>query len=168
MEKTPVKLNLASGAFPLPGYINIDNKSQYDGDFKVDVEADVLKLEWEADSVDEILVVHFIMYLTPSELVALLARWYGWLKKGGKLVIETGNLKTIAVKIASTDNPDVINGDKCLKQLFGWETTAGHKWAWCPENLLPLLEEACFKYLDVGPGVFHDNPERDFMVVATK
>jgi hypothetical protein len=20
-------------------------------------------------------------------------------------------------------------------QLFGWESTAGHKWAWCPETL---------------------------------
>jgi len=53
-------------------------------------------------------------------------------------------------------------------QLFGWETTAGHKWAWCPETLAQLMFEAGFKNIEAGEGYFHGNPKRDFLIVGIK
>ena len=163
-----MKLNLASGQHYLQGYINVDNKSMYHGNMQVDKEADVFTLQWEDDTVDEIILSHFAMYIGFKEMEILLQRWYGWLKEGGKLIIETGNVKSIAKHILENDDPNEINNANGVMQLFGWETTAGHKWAWCPETLGALLFKAGFKEVETGDGFFHNNPKRDFLIVGTK
>ena len=163
-----MKLNLASGQHYIPGYINIDNKSMYHGNMQIDKEADVFTLEWEDNTVDEIILSHFAMYIGFKEMQVLLNRWYGWLKDEGKIIIETGNVKSIAKHILENINPDEINNSNGVMQLFGWETTEGHKWAWCPETLGDLLFKAGFKEVEVGDGHFHNNPKRDFLIVGTK
>ena len=163
-----MKLNLASGQMYLDGYINIDNKSMYHGDMRVDKEADVFTLEWENDTVDEIILSHFAMYISYQEMSALLKRLYGWLKPEGKIIIETGNVKAIAKHILENDNPEEINGSNGVMQLFGWETTAGHKWVWCPETLGALLYSSGFSNAEVGDGYFHNNKQRDFLIVGYK
>ncbi len=119
-----VKLNLASGQQYIDGYINIDNKSMYQGNMQVDREGDIFTLEWEDNSVDEILLSHFAMYIGLEEMPILLKRWYGWLKEGGKIVIETGNVKSIAKYILDNNDPDLINSSNGVMQLFGWKSTA--------------------------------------------
>ena len=163
-----MKLNLASGQHYIPGYINIDNKSMYYGNMQIDKEADVFTLEWEDNTVDEIVLSHFAMYIGFKEMQVLLNRWHGWLKDEGKIIIETGNVKSIAKHILENNNPDEINSSNGVMQLFGWETTEGHKWAWCPETLGDLLFKAGFKEVEVGDGHFHNNPKRDFLIVGTK
>jgi hypothetical protein len=163
-----MKLNLASGQMYLDGYLNIDNKSMYYGQMRVDKEADVFTLEWENNVVDEIVLSHFAMYISFQEMKVLLKRWNGWLKNGGRLIIETGNLKAIAKHILESNDPNEINGSNGVKQLFGWETTAGHKWCWCPETLGHLMYEAGFSLVESGEGYFHSNPKRDFLIVGTK
>ena len=162
-----MKLNLASGHMYLEGYINIDNKSMYHGNMMVDKEADIFTLEWEDNTVDEIILSHFAMYIPYQEMEILLKRWLGWLKEGGKLIIETGNVKSIAQHILSNNDPNEINGSNGVMQLFGWETTAGHKWAWCPETLGDLMNKAGFKDIDAYEGYFHNNPKRDFLITGT-
>jgi len=161
-----MKLNLASGHMYLEGYINIDNKSMYHGNMMVDKEADIFTLEWEDNTVDEIILSHFAMYIPYQEMEILLKRWLGWLKEGGKLIIETGNVKSIAQHILSNNDPSEINGSNGVMQLFGWETTAGHKWAWCPETLGDLMSKAGFKDIEAYEGYFHNNPKRDFLITG--
>lgn len=163
-----MKLNLASGQHYLEGYINVDNKSMYHGNMQVDKEADVFTLEWENNTVDEIILSHFAMYIGYKEMNVLLKRWFGWLKEGGRIVIETGNVKAIAKHILESKDASEINNANGVMQLFGWETTAGHKWAWCPETLGDLLFKAGFKEVEIGDGFFHNNPKRDFLIVGTK
>ena len=163
-----MKLNLASGQMYLEGYINIDNMSMYHGDMKVDKQADIFTLDWEENTVEEVILSHFAMYIEFKEMQSLLKKWYGWLKKDGKIIIETGNVKTIAKNILDSSNPNEINGPNGVMQLFGWETTAGHKWAWCPETLGQLMFEVGFKDIQVGEGYFHNNPKRDFLIVGIK
>ena len=163
-----VKLNLASGQQYIDGYINIDNKSMYQGNMQVDREGDIFTLEWEDNSVDEILLSHFAMYIGLEEMPILLKRWYGWLKEGGKIIIETGNVKSIAKYILDNNDPDLINSSNGVMQLFGWQSTAGHKWAWCPETLAWELHKVGFKDLEAGGGHFHSNPERDFLIIGYK
>ncbi len=163
-----MKLNLACGQMYLDGYINIDNLSMYNGSMRVDQQGDVFTLEWEDNTVDEILLSHFAMYIGLEEMPILLKRWYGWLKEGGRLIIETGNVKSIAKYILENDDPDLINGPKGVMQLFGWQTTAGHKWAWCPETLAQQFFNAGFTDIGYGDGIYHQNPERDFIIVGTK
>ena len=163
-----MKLNLASGQMYLDGYINIDNLSMYHGNMKVDKKGDVFTLEWENNTVDEILLSHFAMYIGLEEMGELLSKWYKWLKKDGMIVIETGNVKSIAKFILENDNADLINGSNGVMQLFGWQTTAGHKWAWCPETLADLMNKTGFETIEVGEGYFHNNKTRDFLIVGTK
>ena len=163
-----MKLNLASGQMYIEGYINVDNVSMYNGQMKVDKQADVFTLEWEEGVVDEILLSHFAMYVPFEQMPILLNRWYSWLKPGGKILIETGNVKAVAKYIVDNYDPDLINGSNGVMQLFGWQTTAGHKWAWCPETLGRLMSEAGFSKLAVSGGVFHGNKTRDFLIVGTK
>lgn len=169
MEKTTeVRLNLACGRAYLDGYVNIDNKSMYDGQMKVDIEADVLALDWRGNSVDEILLCHFMMYIPIEEAQAQIKKWFGWLKKGGKLIIETGDLKAIARTILVSSDPKIINGTNAVMQLFGWDTTKGHKWAYCYDTLAPLLAEAGFKEIGWCYGGYHQRPERDITITAIK
>ena len=161
-----MKLNLASGHMYLEGYINIDNKSMYHGNMMVDKEADIFTLEWEPNTVDEIILSHFAMYIPYQEMEILLKRWLGWLKKDGKLIIETGNMKTISQHILDNSDPKEINGSNGVMQLFGWETTAGHKWAWCPETLGELMVNAGFEDIEAYEGHFHNNPKRDFLIIG--
>ena len=163
-----MKLNLASGQMYMPGYINIDNKSMYNQKMIVDMEADVFTLEWEHDTVEEIILSHFAMYISFQEMETLLKKWLDWLKEGGKLIIETGNVKAIAKHILENSDPNEINSSNGVMQLFGWETTAGHKWAWCPETLGDLMFKAGFTTVEVGEGYFHNNKNRDFLIIGTK
>jgi len=163
-----MKLNLASGQDYRQGYINIDNKSMYHGYMKVDHEADVLTMDWQENTVEEILLSHFAMYIGLHEMQPLLKKWYKWLNKNGKLVIETGNLKSICQTILSSDDPNIINGSNGAIQLFGDETTVGHKWCWCPETLSPLLYNAGFSKVEEREAYVHHNPSRDFLLVAFK
>jgi len=163
-----MKLNLASGQMYLDGYINIDDLSMYHGNMNVDQQADVFTLEWENNTVEEIILSHFAMYIGFKEMEILLRRWNGWLKNNGRIIIETGNVKSIAQHILDNTDPNEINGSNGVMQLFGWETTAGHKWAWCPETLGQLMIDTGFKEVEVGDGHFHNNPKRDFLIVGTK
>jgi len=163
-----MKLNLASGQMYLDGYINIDNMSMYNGSMKVDKEADIFTLEWEDNTVNEIILSHFAMYIELNQMNQLLKKWYGWLKDGGKIIIETGDVKAISKYISETDDPDLINGSNGVMQLFGWESTKGHKWAWCEQTLGLSLFQAGFRNIETGRGYFHNNPIRDFLIVGIK
>jgi predicted SAM-dependent methyltransferase len=76
--------------------------SMYNGNMKVDKQADIFTLEWEDNTVDEIILSHFAMYIELNQMPYLLKRWYGWLKPGRKIIIETGNVKAIAKYILET------------------------------------------------------------------
>lgn len=166
MEET-IKLNLACGNDYREGYINIDNQSMFNG--KVDRRADVKgTLRFKKGSVSEILLLHFMMYITPEELPRLLDRWYGWLAHNGRLVIETGDLKKIAKTISLSDDPEIINGTNGVMQLFGINETKGHTWAWCYETLEPFFMKANFHNISRQDGGTHNRPERDITIVARK
>lgn len=163
-----VRLNLASGKDYRKGFINIDNKSQYDGKFKVDKGADIITLKWKKNSVDTILCSHFAMYVRPSVMLKLVRRWYGWLKKGGKLYLETGNIYIVCMNILKAEDIFTLNGPDGISQLYGIDTSSGHKWGWTPSTMKNLFEQAGFKQIEVRPGYFHQKPKRDFLIIGTK
>ena len=128
-----MKINLASGELYLSGYINIDNQSHYTN-APVDLIADVFEFDLPESIVNEIIVSHFAMYIMggpdsnehPNQMRTLLKRWYNWLVPGGKLLLETGNLKYIAKFLLECTDPEELQGSKGLKQIFGFGNTYGH------------------------------------------
>lgn len=147
---------------------NIDNKQMYHGDFKVDIDADVFDLEWEDDTVDFILVNHFIQYVTPEKMEVLLKRWLGWLKEGGSIYIEAGDILNVCRNILNAKTVEELQGKDCIMQLYGIDDNIWNKWAWCPASLTSLMDKIGFKSLFTGGGYFHHNPNRDFLTVGYK
>lgn len=158
------KYNLACGKDYRENYINVDNGSMFN--HSVDVSADVLAYRINRNSADEILLSHFMMYVEPPTALALFEGWYFGLKKGGKLVIETQDLKKLSNLIVKSDNPQVINSS--VIQFYGTGLTRGHKWTWCEDTLTPLLRYVGFIKFEVKDGGLHDRPDRDLTIIATK
>lgn len=165
MEETKkVKLNLGCGNDYREGYLNIDNGLMYP-DAKVYMSADITKLEWDEDSVDEILLSHVLMYIRPDEMMILFKRWYGWLKKGGKLVVEQPNIRKIAQIIATETDP--IHLDYFgLVNFFGKDNEPPHRWGYYPEGMAISLYKTGFSQCSYGEGI--KKPNRDFKITATK
>ncbi len=169
MLKTAMtKLNLACGRDYREGWINVDNKQMYGGDFRVDIDGDVFEFEQEENTVDIILVNHFIQYVTPENMEVLLKRWLGWLKHGGAIYIEAGDVLSVARKILEAKDIGELHGKDAIMQLYGIDNKIWNKWAWCPASLTSVMDSVGFKELFTGPGYFHQNPSRDFLTVGYK
>jgi ubiquinone/menaquinone biosynthesis C-methylase UbiE len=162
----PIKLNLGCGTDYRVGFVNIDDNSQ--GKFKVDVEANVHTLEYEPETVSHILVIHLICYFTPPELDEALRRWYQWLIPGGQLQIESGNIYSVCKHILKAKTINELHGKQCIRQLYGWESSHGHKWAWAPITVKDAMEQVGFKEIGLAKGYYHHNPERDFVINGKK
>ncbi len=161
-------LNLACGREYRDGFVNIDNQQMYQGDFKVDMKADVFDLEWEKNTVDMILVNHFVQYVTPPKMEILLKRWYGWLTYSGEIHIEAGNILEVCKNILESKTVEGMHDKNAIMQLYGIDENIWNKWAWSPQSLSEALYRAGFQALQVFPGHYHENPKRDFLIVAKK
>jgi ubiquinone/menaquinone biosynthesis C-methylase UbiE len=157
-----MKLNLGSGTQYQDDFVNIDLTD--DGDIK----ADVRDLKYDKESIDCILASHLIMYFTPEEFDAQLEKWHDWLKPGGELIIESGDLMKVCKHILEATDINEIDGNDGIKQLFGFDHSAGHKWAWCPRTVRKALEFAGFTYITDHDGKYHGKPHRDFLIIAIK
>jgi len=177
-EDKGVKLNLACGSMYLEGYINIDDNSHASwamdngvrGAYldKVDKEENIFELEYEEESVDEVLLSHFMMYIDRNEAPRFINKIYRWLKPGGKFTVETGDLKAVCKNILTSSDPEYLDGFDGIRQLFGWEQSCCHKWAWCEDNLKPLFVSAGFSEISIERGIYHKNPKRDFIIEGIK
>lgn len=160
----PIKLNLACGMDYKDDYTNIDNHSMFPS-CKVDIDANVFSLKYPDNSVDEIYISHFLMYIRPEELEILLEEWFSWLKPWGQLVIEQPDISKICKIIALDKNQTRIN-DFGLINLFGKRGDAPHRWGYTPENIAYLLGKTGFYTIDFLDG--NKKPSRDFKIIATK
>jgi len=130
-----MKLNLGSGKDYREGYINIDKLER----FKPDVLADIREIDYEENSVDEIIAQDVIDHITFMEAKALLRKCAKWLKPGGSINIHTPNMEVLGVA-ASRGN------EEARKFLYG---TAGEgntayetniiRWCYRPVELREML-----------------------------
>ena len=163
MEKS-IKINLGCGYDYRNGYINVDNQKMFP-DAKVDVISDIKEFDVEDGTVKEILLSHVVMYFRPEELHPLLLKLHGWLKEGGRLVIETIDLKKVMQTALNESNPITVH-NYGLVNIFGTEQTGPHKWGWMPDRLAIALYKAGFNLLQHRTGV--KKPNRDYQITAIK
>ncbi len=88
-ERMPIKLHLGCGDEYRPGYLNID---RYDRSV-ADIVSDVIQLPFESSTVDEIEADQLIEHLDYVHGRYALNEWFRILKPGGRLVLETPDLK---------------------------------------------------------------------------
>jgi len=86
-----MKLHLGCGGTYLEGYVNIDypTTDKTIMNVKADIYQDITTLEYEKNSIDEVRSHHVFEHFNRVDALKLLIKWRGWLKPGGKLVIET-------------------------------------------------------------------------------
>jgi hypothetical protein len=163
-----IAINIGCGRDYRESWINLDNKQMYNGDFKVDIEADFLTYDREPESVDIILASHVIQYTPPDVLEGLLVRWYKWLRNGGAVYLEAGDVQKVCKNILEAKTIDELHGKNGIMQLYGIDNNIWNKWAWCPASVTTALNKAGYTGLFTAVGTFHHNPGRDFVCVGYK
>ncbi|MBI1866269.1 MAG: FkbM family methyltransferase [Candidatus Staskawiczbacteria bacterium] len=103
MEHKEVKLHLGCGSVILPGYINIDNTKR-EG-ISYDIDASILDLQFNDNSVDEIKLHHVFEHFHRYQAVVLMFVFNRWLKRGGKLEIATPDFEWCARKYLGLTSP---------------------------------------------------------------
>jgi len=134
-----IKLHLGCQEKYLKGYINIDlpPPEHTVERVKADIYADVRKLSYAHESVDEVRSHHLLEHFSRQEALVLLARWHSWLRMGGLLVVETPDFEESAKKFirGSEDEQFVLARHMFGSQEAGW---AYHKDFWS-ENKFHLV-----------------------------
>lgn len=127
-QKNLVKLHLGCGNKYLNGYVNIDyppSEHTVQQNQKVDLYADIIKLNYKENSVDEIRLHHVFEHFDRFTALALLCNWHKWLKLGGKLIIETPDLEA-SIEQFKSQSYSYIEKQAVLRHVFGSHEA---KWA---------------------------------------
>src|SRR5712691_2949381 len=116
-----MKLHLGCGHYYLEGYVNVDYPPadhSVQKTLRADLFRDLTTLSYPRGTVEEIRLHHVFEHFSRPVALALLCRWRDWLAPGGKLRIETPDLKASAWLLVS---PFVCYEDKqeVIRHLFG-------------------------------------------------
>lgn len=116
MERKDIKLNLGCGRCILPGYINVDLYETGQEVFADDItKLNRLSKDVKRGSVSEIYSSHSLMCVPEIKLIPVLKLWRSFLRRGGKLIIETTDLD----KQISEYNRDIKNSEIVVHSIFG-------------------------------------------------
>ena len=87
-----MKLHLGCGDKHIQGYLNVDKYDYEEGDASrlgsiYDVKADILKLPFKDNTIEEILMVHVLEHFYRWDTLDIMDTCYRLLKKGGRITI---------------------------------------------------------------------------------
>ena len=138
-----MKLHLGCGQHYIKGYSNIDfpsSKHTVQSTTVADLYADITKLRYPKNSIDEIRLHHVYEHFTRPTALALLSSWWSWLKPGGILRIEVPDFDKTASRIL---NPFINTKQKyvALRHIFGSQEApwANHYEGWSEDRLKTIL-----------------------------
>jgi FkbM family methyltransferase len=165
-----IKLNLGSGGISYSGYLSVD---MYDK--RAHVSMDITKLDFEENSVSEILASHVFEHLNPYHGLNILSDWLAILKPGGKLIMEMPNIEELCKRFVNASSTGEKYG--ILNAVYGSVNTTGvggpdnitspHLFGWWPQSMFDHLANAGYTNI-----YFMDekipHPESNFRVEAQK
>ena len=143
-----MKLNLGSAGLFLPGYTSID---LYDD--RADLKMNILKLDFEDNTIEEILASHVFEHLSPHYAFPALQEWIRVLKPGGKLIMEMPNFEITCKKFIEEKDYnkklELMNIIFCPSHIVDGKPIEGsnHLWGWWPESLYYHLN--CAGYINI-------------------
>lgn len=145
-----MKLHLGCGQVYLQGYINIDYPVSHQNVQKVkaDLYADVTKLDYPANSIEEIRLHHVFEHFDRPTALALLCRWRQWLVKGGILRIETPDVLA-SYKLMISPLISYSDKQQVMRHLHGSHEAewAVHWDGWYKEKYLSTLTKLGYEKL---------------------
>ena len=168
-----IKLNVGSGGIEFPGYLSVDLYDQ-----RANIIMDITKLDFDPNSVTEILASHVFEHLNPYHCFNILQNWFSVLKPGGKLVMEMPNIEEVCKEFLRSDKSGKYNMLNCM---YGSVNTTGeggegnplglitspHLFGWWPESLYDHLSGVGFTDITfMSEQIPHPGP--NLRVEATK
>lgn len=131
-----MKLNLGSAGLIIEGYTSVD---LYDP--RADIKMDVINLQFEDNSIDEILASHIFEHLSPHYAIPALKEWYRVLKPGSKLIMEMPDFEKLCDRfLKETDyyqKLGILNVIFAPSNIVDGKPIEGsnHLWGWWPESM---------------------------------
>lgn len=128
------RLHLGCGNVYVPGYTNIDIDSE-----KADVKKDIRELDYESNSIDDIVLMHVLEHFSRVDALGLIIKWHDWLQVGGRLIIEVPDFKKSAEGLLHASSETQA---KILRHLTGDQGSewSFHKTQWSKESLESTLK----------------------------
>lgn len=132
-----MKLHLGCGEQYKEGYVNIDAFSGVRADRYFDLSR---PLDYEENSVEEILAYHLIEHLPFGNINKILDSWYKVLKPGGKLILEFPDFDKLIKQYQESESY------ASLEWIFGTQDRMGqtHLWGWNERRMIDLLRSTGF------------------------
>ncbi len=164
-----LKLHLGCGETYFPGYINVDfppSRHSVQQHSKADIFADLSQLHYPSGTVDEIRLHHVFEHFERPVALRLLIDWYGWLKEGGQLIIETPDFhRCVREYLRSQALGDQL---RILRHLFGSHeaTWAVHYDGWYRERFTKVLTALGYQDLEFTTGEWQGT--YNITVIGTK
>jgi FkbM family methyltransferase len=148
-----IRLNIGAGGKEIPGYISVDLY-----DTRASIMADITELDFNADSVDEILGYHVFEHLNPYKVRDTLTNWLRVLKPGGKVILEMPNIEELCInfeKASKSKRYELLNciyGSVNTTGIGGNENiTSPHLFGWYPEILEDDFRHVGFERIEFPP-----------------
>jgi glycosyltransferase involved in cell wall biosynthesis/predicted SAM-dependent methyltransferase len=165
----PLKLHLGCGEVYLPGYINVDfhpSRHSVQRHSKADIFTDLSQLHYPSGTIDEIRLHHVFEHFERPVALRLLIDWYGWLKEGGQLMIETPDFHRCVQEYLRT--PVLGEQLKILRHLFGSHEAswAVHYDGWYRERFTHVLTALGYRNLTFTAGEWQGT--YNITVIGTK
>lgn len=164
-----IKLNLGAGGIEYPGYLSVDLH-----DNRANIIMDIANLDFEENSVNEILASHVFEHLNPYHVMDILKRWLKILKPGGRLIMEMPNIEELCRRFTTADTQERYG---ILNAVYGSVNTSGvggpdnitspHLFGWWPQSIYDHLGNAGYTNIEfMDEKIPH--PESNFRVEAIK
>ena len=142
----PPRLHLGCGEKHLPGYVNVDFPQERHSlmNTKADIYLDITEMNFTDGSIEEVRLHHVFEHFSRVTALALLIRWHGWLKVGGKLQIETPDIMGSARSLLA-DHPYETKMS-IVRHLVGDQSAdwGYHVDQWFPERFMHTLQALGF------------------------
>ena len=164
-----IKLNLGSGGIHIPGYLSVDNF-----DPRTHILMDATKLDFEDNTVEEIIASHLFEHISPYKAVDTLKEWLRVLKPGCKLIMEMPDFEALCHAFITAPKGERYG---ILNAVYGTINTSEvgkttdipspHLWGWYPEMLFDHIMWAGFENVQFMKEQI-PHPGHNFRVEATK
>lgn len=136
-----IRLNLGAGGINYDNYLSVD---LYDK--RSHIIMDITKLDFEDNSISEILASHVFEHLNPYHIQQILSDWFKAIKPGGKLIMEMPNIEELCRRFGTASKSErygilnAIYGSVNTTDKGGQdEITSPHLFGWWPEALWDFL-----------------------------
>lgn len=162
-QQQNIRLNLGCGHQPKAGYLNVDQRALP----QVDIQANVLKLPVDANTVKEIYAAHLVEHFTLQQLrQTVLPYWRDCLQVNGRLTLIAPNADAMICAYADQQ----IDFQQLSTVLMGMQEYDGdfHYALLSPESLSKLLQEAGFQSVEIVEAAKENGLCLEMMLTARK